>query len=155
MNLHSPSKSNTKQIPGVVHKFLALFWYVCIARLAISTRVYFAKNVAYFPLILDSVLSDCVVFYGDRILSLSFRVCRSQPVTSPCFHPVASYALRYTSCTTGNLTASVETDGFCLFRDPSMLHKLVGACHIHIGNAQWILNRRFFRQIITPVAVCL
>ena len=28
-------------------KFLALFWYVCILRLAISTN--FAKNVAYFP----------------------------------------------------------------------------------------------------------
>ena len=46
MNLHSPSKSNTKQI---VHKFSALFRYVCILRLAISAHVYFAKNVAYFP----------------------------------------------------------------------------------------------------------
>ena len=30
-------------------------------------HVYFAKNVAYFPLILDSVYSDCVVFYGDLV----------------------------------------------------------------------------------------
>jgi len=30
-------------------------------------HVYFAKNVAYFPLILGSVFSDYVVFYGDII----------------------------------------------------------------------------------------
>jgi len=46
MNLHSPSKSNTKWI---VHQFLALFWYVCILRLTIFIHVYFAKNVVYFP----------------------------------------------------------------------------------------------------------
>ena len=33
----------------MVYKFLALFWDVCILRLAISTHVYFAKNVTYFP----------------------------------------------------------------------------------------------------------
>jgi len=64
-------KSNTIQI---VHKFLALFWYVCILRLAISTHVYFAKNVAYFSslIILGSVFSDCVVYmyYGDIIFIL-------------------------------------------------------------------------------------
>ena len=31
----------------------------------VSTHVYFAKNVAYFLLILGSFFSDCVVFYGD------------------------------------------------------------------------------------------
>ena len=64
MNLHSPSKSNTKQI---VHKLLALFWYVCILRLAISPHVYFAKNAAntIFPFNSWSVFSNCVVFYGD------------------------------------------------------------------------------------------
>jgi len=45
---------------------LVLFRYVCILRLAISTHVYFAKSVAYFPFILGSVFSDCVVFYGDK-----------------------------------------------------------------------------------------
>ena len=44
-------------------QYLALFRYVCILRLAISTHAYFAKNVAY--LILGSVFSACVVFYGD------------------------------------------------------------------------------------------
>jgi len=42
----------------VYRKFLALFWYVCILRLAISTRV-------LSLLIFGSVFSDCVVFYGD------------------------------------------------------------------------------------------
>ena len=41
-----PSQTQT------VHKFLALFWYVCLLRLVISTRVYFANNVAnsIFPI---------------------------------------------------------------------------------------------------------
>jgi len=30
-------------------QILGLFWYVCILRLVISTHVYFAKNVTYFP----------------------------------------------------------------------------------------------------------
>ena len=65
MNLHSLSKANTKQR---VHKFLDLFWYVCILRLAISTHVYFAKNVVYSLLILGSVFNDTIVLYGDNKL---------------------------------------------------------------------------------------
>jgi len=34
--------------PTIAHKFFALFWYVCILRLAISTHVYCAKNATYF-----------------------------------------------------------------------------------------------------------
>jgi len=30
-------------------QILGFFWYVCILRLAISTHVYFAKNVSYSP----------------------------------------------------------------------------------------------------------
>jgi len=38
-------------------------------------HMYFPKNVAYFPiLILGSVFSDCVVFYGDIIFILSTAV---------------------------------------------------------------------------------
>ena len=46
-------------------QILGLFWYVCILWLAISTHVYIAKNVAYFPLNFGSVFSDCIVFYAD------------------------------------------------------------------------------------------
>jgi len=52
-------------------------------------HVYFAKNVAYFRLILGSVFSDCVVFYVDIItarcyasavlaMGLCLSVCLSQ-----------------------------------------------------------------------------
>jgi len=63
MNLHDrPSKTQ------IVHKFLALFWYVCLLRLVISAHVYFAKNVANSILPFNSWLSfqRCVVFYGDN-----------------------------------------------------------------------------------------
>ena len=36
------------KINSRLHKFLALFWYVCFLRLAISTHVYLAENAAYF-----------------------------------------------------------------------------------------------------------
>jgi len=59
---HCPSQTQ------IVHRFLALFWYVCLLRLAISTYVYFAKNVVNSILLFNSWLSfsDCVVFYGDN-----------------------------------------------------------------------------------------
>jgi len=60
--LHSPSKSNTKK--EIVHKFLALFWYVCILRLTISTP-HMCRPTPISLLFLGSVFSDCVVFYGD------------------------------------------------------------------------------------------
>ena len=47
---------------------MALFWYVCILRLAISTHVYFAKNVAHFPFNSWFSFQRCVVFYGDYII---------------------------------------------------------------------------------------
>ena len=73
MNLHSPSKSNTKYI---VYKFLALFWYVCILRLDTSTHVYFAKNVAYFPF--NSWFSFqrlCRLLWGFLIKTVWAREC--------------------------------------------------------------------------------
>jgi len=55
-------KINSTQILGLI----LIGTYACIFRLAISTHVYFAKNVAGICLlILGSVFSDCVVFYGD------------------------------------------------------------------------------------------
>jgi len=59
MDLHSPSK--------ILHKFLASFWYVCLLRLAISICVLCKECSQYyfFLLILGSVFSDYVVFYGD------------------------------------------------------------------------------------------
>jgi len=53
----------------MAYKFLALFWYVCILRLAISTRVYFAKNVAYFPFNSRLSFQRLCRFYGDNISS--------------------------------------------------------------------------------------
>jgi len=44
MNLHPPSKSNA-------NKFLALFWYVCLLRLAISTCVLCKEcSLCYIPI---------------------------------------------------------------------------------------------------------
>ena len=37
-------------------------------------HVYFAKNVAYFPLILGSVFSDSLVFYGDYYKAERFAI---------------------------------------------------------------------------------
>ena len=36
-------------------------------------HVYFAKTAAYFLLILGSVFSDCVVFYGDPLKQYILR----------------------------------------------------------------------------------
>ena len=51
----------------------------------ISSRVYFAMNVAciIFPLILGSVFSDCVVFYGD-CKQCSASSCNSHSGFSLC-----------------------------------------------------------------------
>jgi len=49
MNLHSPSKSKQKINSTQILRFILICFYFTSLRLAISTHVYFAKNVAYFP----------------------------------------------------------------------------------------------------------
>jgi len=82
-------------------QLLALFWYVCILRLAISTRVLCKECSLFAFLILGSVFSDCVVFYGDTVhlylsslRSIDGGPAFSTPVkfgsafTSPAFPPM-------------------------------------------------------------------
>ena len=86
MNLHSPSKSNTK----IVHKFLALFLYVCTLRLAIFTHVDLVKNVAYFPFNswfsfqryritgINLLMISCKTTSSDAILSISPKIALAE-----------------------------------------------------------------------------
>ena len=54
-----------------LHKFLPLFWYVRHLRLAISTcTLQRMSPIEFSLLILGSVFSDCVIFYGDIIFIL-------------------------------------------------------------------------------------
>jgi len=72
---------------------LALFWYACILRLTISTLV-LCKECIGQPvslLILGSVFSDCVVFYGDykevaRAMAVALtEFCNTRQILRPVF----------------------------------------------------------------------
>jgi len=77
--IHRPRKKHNTQILGFI--LIWLFFYGW----PISSRVYFARSVAciIFPLILGSVFSDCVVFYGD-CKQCSASSCNSHSGFSLC-----------------------------------------------------------------------
>jgi len=72
---------------GVLHKLLALFWYVCLLQLAISMHVCLAQNAAnsIFPLILGSFFSNCIVLHGD-IIFISNRSSNNSVISVPSWH---------------------------------------------------------------------
>jgi len=77
-------------------------------------HVYYAQNVAYFPLILGSVFSECVVFYWELLVITRMMVHTGR---SQCF------GVESDKCLTVH-PSRTQTSAHCLATPAAPAHKL-------------------------------